>query len=161
MTKVYELTPLAPLTEEIGSGCWPTPRSQEPGATTVGYGRGLAELIEGKQQRWPTPRNCSAMTANFTQNTAKAKFPNLETVVARIESWPTTSSNNGTGGATGLAGGSGNRKKLYTLLGKEEGKKMGCQSLNPYWVEWLMGYPIGFTDLGDSAMPLSRKLPKR
>ena len=127
----------------------------------MGYGRGLAELIEGKQQRWPTPRNCSAMTANFTQNTAKAKFPNLETVVARIESWPTTSSNNGTGGATGLDGGSGNRKKLYTLLGKEEGKKMGCQSLNPYWVEWLMGYPIGFTDLGDSAMPLSRKLPKR
>lgn len=31
-------------------------------------------------------------------------------------------------------------------------------SLNPNWVEWLMGYPIGWTDLGDSATPLSRKL---
>jgi hypothetical protein len=33
-----------------GNGClsWPTIRSQEPGQTTVGYGRGLAELIEGK-----------------------------------------------------------------------------------------------------------------
>lgn len=35
---------------------WPTPRAQEPGATRVGYGRGLAELVEGKTQRsWPTP----------------------------------------------------------------------------------------------------------
>jgi hypothetical protein len=37
--------------------------------------------------------------------------------------------------------------KLYKMLGEEEGKKMGCQSLNPNWVEWLMGWPIGWTDL--------------
>lgn len=29
--------------------------------------------------------------------------------------------------------------------------------LNPAWVEWLMGYPDGWTDLGPSAMPSSRK----
>lgn len=29
--------------------------------------------------------------------------------------------------------------------------------LNPEWVEWLMGFPIGWTDLGDSATPLSHK----
>jgi hypothetical protein len=28
--------------------------------------------------------------------------------------------------------------------------------LNPTWVEWLMGFPIGFTVLKDSAMPKSR-----
>jgi DNA (cytosine-5)-methyltransferase 1 len=37
---------------------WPTPRAKEPGRTTKGYGRGLAELIEGKKQLepkiWPT-----------------------------------------------------------------------------------------------------------
>jgi len=74
--------------------------------------------------------------------------------------YPTPASNNGTGGCTGLAGGSGNRKKLYAMLGEEEGKKLGCQSLNPYWVEWLMGYPIGWTDLRDSATPSSRKSRK-
>jgi hypothetical protein len=36
--------------------------------------------------------------------------------------------------------------KLYKKLGKEEGKKLGCQSLNPSWVEWLMAWPIGWTD---------------
>jgi hypothetical protein len=29
--------------------------------------------------------------------------------------------------------------------------------LNPTWVEWLMGYPLEWTDLKDSATPLSRK----
>ena len=30
--------------------------------------------------------------------------------------------------------------------------------LNPTWVEWLMGFPIGWTDLSASATPSSRKL---
>lgn len=43
-----------------GSGClsWPTPRAQEPGRTTEGYGKGLEETVLGKQQikkTWPTP----------------------------------------------------------------------------------------------------------
>jgi hypothetical protein len=25
--------------------------------------------------------------------------------------------------------------------------------LNPTWVEWLMGFPLGWTDLEDSATP--------
>ncbi len=30
-------------------------------------------------------------------------------------------------------------------------------SLNPTWVEWLMGFPLGWTDLEPSAMPSSRR----
>lgn len=59
---------------------------------------------------WPTPRNCTAMGAEFTDNTQGAKFPNLETIVAR-----------------------------------EEDANSG--SLNPTWVEWLMGFPTGWTAL--------------
>ena len=33
-------------------------------------------------------------------------------------------------------------------------------SLNPTWVEWLMGYPEGWTVLEPSATPSSRKSPK-
>lgn len=33
-------------------------------------------------------------------------------------------------------------------------------SLNPTWVEWLMGYPAGWTDLKVSETPSSRKFPK-
>ncbi len=103
---------------------------------------------------WPTPE---ALNQEGYQVANGKKYPRLG---AAVKMWPTPASNNGTGGCTGLAGGSGNRKKLYAMLGEEEGKKLGCQSLNPYWVEWLMGYPIGWTDLKDSATPLSRKLRK-
>jgi hypothetical protein len=33
-------------------------------------------------------------------------------------------------------------------------------SLNPNWVEWLMGYPIGHTALRDSATPSCPKSPR-
>jgi hypothetical protein len=31
--------------------------------------------------------------------------------------------------------------------------------LNPTWVEWLMGFPLGWTDLEDSETPSSHKSP--
>jgi DNA (cytosine-5)-methyltransferase 1 len=34
-------------------------------------------------------------------------------------------------------------------------------SLNPTWVEWLMGYPAGYTDLKDWEILSSRKSPKK
>ena len=33
--------------------------------------------------------------------------------------------------------------------------------LNPAWVEWLMGYPVGWTDLEDSETPSCRKSPPK
>ena len=47
--------------------------------------RPTKESVSGS---WPTPRSCSAMSARFTVNTCLAKFPNLETVVARREAFP-------------------------------------------------------------------------
>jgi hypothetical protein len=58
---------------------------------------------------WPTPRSCSAMAATLTEK--GDRFPNLETVVARMDK--------------------------TTVGGK----------LNPMWVEWLMGWTLGWTDL--------------
>ena len=45
-------------------------------------------------------------------------------------------------------GGSGSRKKMIALLGPEE---VFGGSLNPNWVEWLMGWPIAWTDSRPSA----------
>ena len=33
-------------------------------------------------------------------------------------------------------------------FGDTEAKAMGSCQLNPEWVEWLMGWPRGWTDLG-------------
>jgi hypothetical protein len=99
---------------------------------------------------FPTP-TASMMTAADMEQARYAgnKGGNRPSYQEAKQTWPTPSSNNGTGGCTGLAGGSGNRKKLYRMLGETEGKKMGSQALNPNWVEWLMGWPLCWTTLGN------------
>ena len=55
----------------------------------------------------------------------------------------------------GLCGGSGNYQQLlkleqYKIITEKERKSMSRGNggqLNPVWVEWLMGFPIGWTDL--------------
>jgi hypothetical protein len=55
------------------------------------------------------------------------------------QQWPTASCTT-TGGPTGLAGGTGNRKKMREIMGEEMNAK-----LNPKFVEWLMGLPEGWS----------------
>jgi hypothetical protein len=46
---------------------------------------------------------------------------------------------------------------LTVVVGQVEGMTTGA--LNPPWVEWLMGFPLGWTALEPSATPLSPKSP--
>jgi hypothetical protein len=52
-----------------------------------------------------------------------------------------------------------NKANLEEVIAGDCGKATG--QLNPNWVEWLMGYPIGWTDLKDSEMPSCRKSPTK
>jgi hypothetical protein len=168
MTRNGELFPRrvsVPPTCERDYGSFPTATAYEANQVT-GF-RKDSNIEEGGRhsvslthfiQMWPTPNvagggNRCQLTPHqgyFLRPSGKKAHLGLDQAV-RI--WPTPSSNNGTGGANGLAGGSGNRQKLYDLLGKEEGKKLGCQFLNPYWVEWLMGFPMSWTVCDASATP--------
>ena len=48
-----------------------------------------------------------------------------------------------------------NKANLEEVIAGKCGNATG--QLNPAWVEWLMGYPMGWTDLKDWATPSSRK----
>ena len=69
-------------------------------------------------------------------------------------SWPTPRTQ-------GMCGGTGNWNQLKkNCKDIEEARQMGAGNggqLNPQWVEWLMGYPAGWTDLKDSETQLSLK----
>jgi hypothetical protein len=104
-------------------------------------------IAENASSSWPTPRNCTAMAATITPESVwnPKRFPNLETVVGR-RMWPTPQSHDS--------------KHLYSKP-KPSGQQMLINhiykndpttaggKLNPMWVEWLMGFPIGWTDLED------------
>jgi hypothetical protein len=63
-----------------------------------------------------------------------------------VKLWPTPTTYDAT------PGGPGNH---YHGLGYQA-KHVDGSALNPQWVEWLMGFPDGWTDLGASATPSSR-----
>lgn len=106
----------------------------------------LARTVYAIERRqWPTPHGFS--------KDGKSNGPSGNELGYAVNrsTWPTPSASSReetvSGGHPGLAGGSGARHKLYEMLGYEEGKKMGCQSISPDWVSWLMGWPIGWSSL--------------
>ena len=94
---------------------------------------------------WPTPTT-AAEAPNM--GSSKRTEPRSLLQVAR-EMWPTPTESDGMGGpgSTGRDGG----ENLRTAIGGQ---------LNPTWCEWLMGFPLGWTDLGGLATPSSRRSRK-
>ena len=70
-----------------------------------------------------------------------------------IRRWPTPTATRARNATSGRKAGSKHHSgtTLYDIAYQEGGK------LNPQWVEWLMGYPTGWTDLKDSETPSSHK----
>ena len=98
-------------------------------------------------QMIPTP---TAVAATQGQNEADGKRGQTLAGAARGQLWPTPTAMTDTGGAALCKwGGSGARAKLKTMVSKKELNG----ALNPQWVEWLMGFPSGWTDLEDSVTP--------
>jgi hypothetical protein len=94
-------------------------------------------------QNWPTPRSCSAMAAAITPESAwnEKRNPNLETIVGK-RMWPSPKTRDWKDGRT-----EGTSNRQSPDLGKVVGQSKETGSLNPTWVEWLMGWPLGWTDL--------------
>ena len=122
---------------------WPTPRCQMTRPVAIrddmekGHRRNLEEVV-ATREIWPTPRSCSAMAATITPESAwnEKRNPNLETIVGRV-TFPTPTAHNSKEGAYPAEF----TRKTPTLATHAGGK------LNPMWVEWLMGWPLGWTDL--------------
>jgi len=100
-------------------------------------------IVETGYGLWPTP--CSAAEApNLNSN--KKNGPKSLIQVAR-EMWPTPTAHNAKEG-----GYPAEYSRNTPTLAAEAGGK-----LNPTWVEWLMGFSPGWTDLKDSETPSSHK----
>ena len=129
----YQRRILEPATREIVGGLLPTIKASEPGSTSHGYGDNLKEGIckqigipTKKYPLLPTPRAAKGMEMRLSKNMAKLEHKKyLETeMAARIH----------THGETHLT----NSKEIG-----ENGV------LNPSFVELLMGFPLGWTELKD------------
>ena len=112
-------------------------------------GQTLAEAV----RMWPTPtvgdsKSARNSTANRKTIPPTGVHPG-DTLVDAATKWPTPTAITGSGGASLCKwGGSGSRKKLESMISRQELNG----ALNPTWVEWLMGWPLGWTALEPLAM---------
>jgi hypothetical protein len=99
--------------------------------------------INDAVKMWPTPRATDGSKGGRTEEGARkelARGKNIDLGVA-VKMWPTPIARD----ARTLAG----AKRSRNALGSEPLVVQVGGMLNPMWVEWLMGFPPGWTDLED------------
>lgn len=147
------------LTDAIVRGLWPTPNVPNGGRTLhhaeirgrtaidPRTGKKVQIGLEAAVKLWPTPHGMS--------KDGKSNGPSgneLGGAVNRSLMVPTPTSRDWKSGKASAATRERNSRPLSEHVGG---------SLNPTWVEWLMGYPTGWTALKHSETQSSRKSRKK
>lgn len=98
-------------------------------------GNGFGLTLGMAARLWPTPSARDWRSGKASPETMARNSRPLNEVVTARENWPTP---------------------VASDAGKDRGSSAGWGlrdaaggALNPTWVEWLMGYPEGWTDCGD------------
>ena len=143
-------------TKEKESGLWRTPDNMAGGSNLPGIQKALdaghLKRPSGQQiqvrladqvrepRLWPTPLNSDWKNMDTAKQQSLSKEAKL---------WPTPTSRDGKGGYQGgrIRNGKISRDTLDVTVQYTDNKDKTGGQLNPTWVEWLMGYPQGGTDL--------------
>ena len=104
------------------------------------------------EKMWPTPRAIDGIVRH-SKKWMKKRIDEKRDVdlTTAVKMWPTPAAHEGRLGYQRRdTGKKGTQKSLTTIvIDSQGGREKTTGQLNPQWVEWLMGYPIGWTDLKD------------
>ena len=155
---LWELPTLEPTTKEIGYGSLerlPTPQSTDyrdkPTSKSWKEKGGVNFSLANPELRvkWPTPKAIDGIVRHSKKMMEKKFFNNGDvdlTLAVKMNKWPTpvTRDYKDTGTHESMIRAFNKRDSpgLALTVGAETGGQ-----LNPTWVEWLMGWPLGWTDL--------------
>jgi hypothetical protein len=110
-----------------------------------------ANMMAPSMQKWAAHRNLwPTPSARDHKDTGEGRYGRGQLPEAVRETWPTPTQGDAIRGAGRSAHESNPGPNLRTQAGG---------ALNPAWVEWLMGFPPGWTDCGASATRSSRRSP--
>ena len=140
---IFRLSHSVPPTSGIGSLLWPTPKAG-------GNRNSRAAIIDSKGNG----THKSGLALEQAVEVAKGILPREVTSIGELPPkyrrlWPTPNARDWRSGKR--VDGNAGYNQLNDQVWKAEGKE--CGLLNPTWVEWLMGFPLGWTDLEHSATP--------
>ena len=137
---VYLLPPSAPLTEGIESLPWPTPTASSS----------REQLLKQTPEEW---------AAQMKLKLGLGIRKELSLAVA-VKLWPTPRAADR--GGSQWKDQEAARRSLYSPMLSSAvclNENQITGKLNPKWVDWLMGFPIGWSDCTPLVMPLSLKSP--
>jgi hypothetical protein len=140
---LWELPMLAHHTNGTGCGFLPDNETffHTPNTTGMDGGSNSRKALRKRLDLWPTPVHSEARQG--LQIRRDGKKGTQQSLTTAVMTWPTPRT-------AGMCGGSGSWDLLNKNTTVEEARLMGAGNggqLNPNWVEWLMGWPIGWTDL--------------
>jgi len=140
---VYRLAPSMPRTDGNGCSLWPTMRSNLTGRVCPERVKDKFNNLESvvSRQMWPTPSS-SMMTE---QDMVQAQYAGSDPKRPKYKDalLPTPKSRDWKGQTQrGIHA----QKDALPNMDRGDGRVIGG-GLNPQWVEWLMGFPAGWTDL--------------
>ena len=186
---VFQLRASGRTTKEKESGSWHTPTVMDhlPTRTEEALKKQYMNHRKGRtehstlrdqvtfpkpDQMWRTPDNMAGGSnlpgIQKALDEGHLKRPSGQPIQIRLQDqvreerlWPTPAAHEGRLGYQRRdTGKKGTQKSLTTkVIDKEGGREKTTGQLNPTWVEWLMGYPIGWTDLNVSETASSHKSP--
>ena len=154
---LFRLAASTPSTGGTDAPLWPTPKATDyKGSGPRGSKSAEHDLRKGNLKgvvMYATPQARDHRTGQGKRWLDPARSRNLNDQIAAMFPTPTT--------GAGLCVGTGNYQQLKALeesgeITTEERESMASGSggqLNPTWVEWLMGFPLGWTDLSASETP--------
>ena len=174
---LFQLAPSTPRTDETESGLWPTAIANDTGRTPEQYSKHQAAISslacavkmlptpkewdwKGQTQRGIhaeddslTPKQEEGLTHEITESRKGwTNFANLkEQAVYGKKMWPTPQTGSHNEAAHNAMSGDWKTKFCEVAQIPTTGQ------LNPNWVEWLMGFPVGWTDLSASETPSCHK----
>lgn len=143
---LFRLQPSMPRTSGNGSGSWL--------ATATATANQLAPSMQkhpGCRAIFPTPLAGDGKKMSSMSKARKASGRKPDSLPEYVRMWPTPTARDhkDTGDCANVP--------VNALLGRAVGPSRMSGSLNPEFVEWLMGFPVGWTDCEPSATPSSRK----
>jgi len=138
---LWEQPMLEPITKGTGCGLSPNGVNTFHTPNTTGLDGGSNSRKALKNRKWASPIAGDWKYNGPTQGNRKS--PNLGTQVH----WPTPRASDYKGSTSAEAMGKAAARGFSPNLPEATAATVGGGKLNPTWVEWLMGWPLGWTDL--------------
>ena len=127
----YRLLPLVPRTAAIGSSLWPTPTTSTGGperSKAQGRGSSTGVKLITAAHLWPTPRASPNENRQRKPTPSQLAGKHGMNLATAVNLWPTPTANRW----SGL---------------QSHGHNAILGTLNPQFVEWLMGFPLDWSKI--------------